>query len=182
MGETMGLWRKNDRAVIVDVETSGLAAAHGGRVIEVGLVAVEGGCVVAELDTLIDCGAVISDAAFRVHRISEAMLAGQPSPAKVWPQVAEFISTSPLVAHNAPFDRAFVSRELALLGQVMDNPWHCTVRLARKKLPQLPNHRLETVYRYLFGELPCTMQRHRALDDARLTARVWLEFAGKGLF
>jgi len=173
----MDLWKKHNRAVIVDVETSGQSAAYGGRVIEVGLVAVEDGYVVAELDTLINCGAVISFGAFRVHGISEAMLSGQPPPAEVWPQVTEFVGTSPLVAHNAPFDRSFVSRELALLGQTLDNRWHCTVRLARKRLPQLPNHRLETVYRYLFGELPSTVQRHRALDDARLAARVWMELA-----
>lgn len=171
----------NNRVVIVDVETTGLSARHGGRVIEVGLVAVEDGCVAAEFDTLIDSGAPISYGAFRVHGISEAMLAGQPPPAEVWPHLAEFIGPSPLVAHNAPFDRAFVLHELALQGLALENPWHCTVRLSRQALPQLPNHRLDTVYRYLLGDLPCTIQRHRALDDARLTARVWLELAGQDL-
>lgn len=175
----MRLWERHTRVVIVDVETTGLSVRHGGRVIEVGLVAMEDGCLAAEYDTLIDSGAPISAGAFRVHGISEAMLAGQPSPAEVWPWVADFVGASPLVAHNAPFDRAFICRELALLGREMNNRWHCTVRLARKRLPQLANHRLETVYRYLFGDLPCTVQRHRALDDARLTARVWGELGGQ---
>jgi DNA polymerase-3 subunit epsilon len=174
----LGLWERHGRVVIVDVETTGQSAAQGGRVIEVGLVAVEGGRMVAEYGALINCGAAISYGAFQVHGISRAMLAGKPAPAEVWPRVAEFVGSSPLVAHNAPFDRSFVCRELALVGQVLDNRWHCTVRLARKRLPKLANHRLETVYRHLFGELPSTVQRHRALDDARLTARVWMELVG----
>lgn len=167
----------NNRVVIVDTETTGLSAHKGGRVIEVGIVAVENGCVVAEQSTLIDCGASISYGALRVHGISRTMLAGQPLPAEVWPWFAEFVGASPLVAHNASFDRAFISRELALLGLGLNNRWHCTMRLSRKRLPRLPNHRLETVYRHLFGAPPGTVQRHRALDDARLTARVWLELA-----
>lgn len=174
------LWETRRRVVVVDVETTGLSARQGSRVIEVGLVMVEDGHVVAEFESLIDCGAPISYGAFRVHGISEAMLAGQPSPAEVWPQVVDFVGSAPLIAHNAPFDRGCVLRELELLGlKRLKNPWHCTVRLARKVL-RLDNHRLETVYRHLFGELPCTMQRHRALDDARLAARVWVELGGEG--
>ncbi len=162
-----------NRVVVVDVETTGLATRRGGRVIEVGAVALEGGVVVAEFDTLIDAGAPISHGAFRVHGISEAMLAGQPDPADVWRTFYEFIGHAPLVAHNAPFDSAFIRHEFGLLGVGLANPWHCTVRLARKKLPHLPNHRLDTVYCHLFGPIPTTVTRHRALDDARLTARVW---------
>lgn len=162
------------RIVVVDTETSGVSVRHGGRVIELGAVALKNGQVVAELSTLICAGVPISYGAFRVHGISAAMLAGEPTPDKVWPRFRAFVGSSPLVAHNAPFDSAFVQHELRLLGTPLYSRWHCTVRLARQKLPQLPNHRLETVYTYLFGELPSNVQRHRALDDARMAARVWL--------
>ncbi|MGB4600631.1 MAG: exonuclease domain-containing protein, partial [Trichlorobacter sp.] len=65
--------------------------------------------------------------------------------------------------------------ELHLLGMPYANPWHCTLQLCRRKLPRLSDHRLETVYRHLFGGLPEDVQRHRALDDARMAARVWME-------
>jgi DNA polymerase-3 subunit epsilon len=42
-------------------------------------------------------------------------------------------------------------------------------------LPHLPNHRLDTVYCHLFGSLPHGVARHRALDDARMAARIWVE-------
>jgi DNA polymerase-3 subunit epsilon len=103
------------------------------------------------------------------------MLRGKPSPAEAWPWFVDFVGNSPLVAHNSPFDSGFIRHELALLGMRLRNPWHCTVRLARKHLPQLPNHRLETVARHLLGDIPADCRLHRALGDARLAARVWIE-------
>jgi DNA polymerase-3 subunit epsilon len=163
------------RTIVVDVETSGHSVQRGGRVIEVGAVALESGIVVAELDTLIDAGVVISYGAYRVHGISEDMLCGKPSPEDVWGSFRDFAGDAALVAHNAPFDSAFIRHELGLLGIGLPNTWHCTVRLARRHLPHLPNHKLDTVYRHLFGDMPAAVQRHRALDDARLAARVWME-------
>lgn len=162
------------RTVIVDVETTGLSVRSGGRVIEIGAVAVENGRVVDELSSLIDTCAVISYGAFRVHGISEEMLRGEPQPEDVWKSFLEFVGAAPLVAHNAPFDSSFVRNELLLVGETIPNRWHCTVRMARKCLPHLPNHKLDTVYRYLFGSLPASVQRHRALDDARMAARIWV--------
>jgi DNA polymerase-3 subunit epsilon len=166
------------RYVIVDLETTGLSPRNGGRVIELGAVAVENGQLAAELGTLINSGAAISYAAYRVHGISQRMLHGKPTPSEVWQTFLQFACNSPLVAHNAPFDSSFVKHELALLGHTLANHWHCTVRLARKKFPHLHNHKLDTVYRHLFGELPPDVQRHRALHDARMAARVWVELMG----
>ena len=167
-----------NRIVILDTETSGMTVNRGGRVIEIGALLLESGIVVAEFDTLIDTGASIQYGAYRVHGISEEMLHGKPLPEEVWRSFREFVGDADLVAHNAPFDSAFIHNECGLIGIDLSNRWHCTVRLARQKLPLLHNHKLETVYRYLFGPIPETMQRHRALDDARLAAWVWLTLKG----
>lgn len=163
------------RHIVIDTETTGLGVQRGGRVIEIGAVAVENGVVKEEFSSLINSGAAISYFAFRVHGISEEMLLGKPEPESVWQELRQFIGDAELVAHNAPFDSSFVRHELALIGIELHNPWHCTVRLARKVLPELYNHKLDTVYRHLFGEIPSSMQRHRALDDARMTAQIWAE-------
>jgi DNA polymerase-3 subunit epsilon len=134
-----------------------------------------GGLIADEMNTLIFTGAPISYGAYRVHGISEAMLSGQPPADEAWIRFHVFAGDAPLVAHNAPFDRSFVRHELGLIRLELPNIWHCTVRLARQKLPHLPNHKLDSVYRHLFGTLPASMQRHRALDDARLTARIWVK-------
>jgi DNA polymerase-3 subunit epsilon len=157
------------------VETTGMSVKQGCRVIEVGAVALVGNNIVDELDMLIDTGAAISYGAYQVHGISEEMLRGKPHPEDVWNSFLEFAGAAPLVAHNAPFDSSFVRNEVSLLGKTIQNRWDCTVRLARRRLPHLPNHRLDTVYRYLFGSLPAGGSRHRALDDARMAARIWVE-------
>lgn len=163
--------------IVVDVETSGFSVRDGGRVIEVGAVALENGAIVGELSSLINADATIHYGAYRVHGISREMLRGQPSPAEVWRSFHQFVGNAPLAAHNATFDSSFIRHELALLGLPLANPWHCTVRLARAKLPHLANHRLDTVYCHLFGTVPATAQRHRALDDARMAARIWIELS-----
>jgi DNA polymerase-3 subunit epsilon len=171
--------REEARTVVVDVETSGMSTGNGGRVIEVGAVVLEGGVIVSEFESLINSGASIHYGAYRVHGISADMLYGKPLPEEVWVGFRNFAGDAKLVAHNAPFDSAFIRHELARLGLDLPNRWHCTVRLARQKLPQLHNHKLDTVYRYLFGGLPESVKRHRALDDARMAARIWEELAGK---
>lgn len=166
--------------VVLDVETSGLAAARD-RVIEIGAVRIEAGRIVAEYDTLIGVDVPIHWAAQRVHGISREMLRGEPPPETVWPEVARFAGESLIVGHNVQFDLRFIRQELYRCGLELRNRSKCTVHLARRLLPHLPDHRLETVARHLLGELPADCRRHRALDDARLTARIWLELTGKSL-
>lgn len=53
--------------------------------------------------------------------------------------------------------------------------------MSRRLFPKLTNHKLETVYRHLCGDLPHDVHRHRALDDARLTARMWMKIIAEEL-
>jgi len=54
------------KVIVVDTETTGLSVRNGGRVIEIGAVAVENGQIVAELTTLISTGTPISYGAYQV--------------------------------------------------------------------------------------------------------------------
>lgn len=163
------------RCVVVDVETTGLSPGYGDRVIEVGAVALEEDEIVSEFSSLIRVEKNIPRHVSKIHGITNGMLIGQPLPEGVYPSFGDFIGGALLVAHNARFDVAFLRHEFGRQGLAFDNRSVCTLELARRRLPQLSNHRLETVYRHLFGALPEGASRHRALDDARLTARVWGE-------
>ncbi len=46
--------------------------------------------------------------------------------------------------------------------------------MSRRLLPRLPDHTLETVYVHLFPDADFLRQNHRALDDARMTAKLWI--------
>lgn len=158
--------------VVIDTETTGFSPRNGGRVIEIGAVMIAGTRVVDEFATLIDAGAPISRRAWMVHGITRQMLRGQPSPAHAWSAFARFVGELPVAAHNAPFDRPFVLNELARICIPFPNPWICTLSLSRRRLPGLPSHRLDAVYTHLFGPIPPSARRHRALDDARLAAEI----------
>jgi len=164
-----------NRYVALDVETTGLSPKNGDRVIEIGAVAIEGQSIVAEFSSLIDVGKMIPWQVQKVHGITNEMLSGEPKPDEVWSEFYKFIAGSILVAHNASFDTEFLRHEFALLGMSLNNRSLCTLKMSRKLYPYLPNHKLATVGRYLLGESCEQMQMHRALDDAKLAAMIWLE-------
>lgn len=162
------------RFVIFDVETTGISPRSGHRVIEIGAVCLEDGVKTREFHSLIDPGRKIPATAQRIHGICDAMLRGQPPPDRVYPAFHRFIQGAVLVAHNARFDLSFLQYEFSRLGMSMINPVRCTLALSRRYLPELPNHRLQTVAQHLLGALLDQTRPHRALDDARLAARVWM--------
>ena len=168
------------RHVVVDIETTGLSPRRGDRVVEIGAVALENGECVAEFESLIDCGKRIPPDAQRIHGICTEMLIGQPNPETVFPGFLRFIAGSTLVAHNAGFDIGFLRSELGRLGLYMPNRYVCTLQMSRRLNPQLPNHKLDTVCHYLLDESDLNVNRHRALDDARLTAKIWLRMTNNG--
>jgi DNA polymerase III subunit epsilon len=160
--------------VAIDVETTGLSPQRGHRVIEVGAVRIVKGTFAEEFHSLIDCGGSIPMSVQRIHGITPTMLRGQPPPASVFADFRDFIGQAPLVAHNAPFDISFLQHEFGRLGWSLANRFRCTLRSSRRRLHLLSDYRLETVARHLFGPLPAGSRRHRAIDDARLVARVWV--------
>jgi len=167
-----------DRRVVVDVETTGLSPRHGHRVIEIGAVALEEGIIVGEFSTLIDAGVPIPYAVQAIHGITNEMLEGQPKPEEALPRFYEFIRESVLIAHNAAFDIRFLRHEFARLKMSLPHRHVCTLEMSRRRFPRLPDHTLETIYQHLCPEAAFLRQSHRALDDARMTAEIWLKMAG----
>ena len=105
--------------------------------------------------------------------ISNEMVRSAPVFADVAPQWLDFVSDSVLVAHNAPFDTSFLNHEISRVypGHRMVNPHLCTVRLSRRALPDLSNHRLDTIANHF--SIPI-VSRHRAGSDALATAEIFL--------
>lgn len=165
--------------VAFDLETTGLSFAND-RVIEIGAARFdEKGRVVDYFERLINPGRPISPGARAVNGLSDAEVAKAPSAAVVIPEFLEFLAQSPeapLVAHNAHFDASFLGRELARLKLAAPTcPAHDTLTLARRKLPKLRNHKLETLVAH-FRIAPSVI--HRAGADAMLTKELWLKLDG----
>jgi DNA polymerase-3 subunit epsilon len=155
--------------VVVDVETTG-SSPETARITEIGAVRVRGGRSVATYERLVDPGTPVPPGITRLTGIHAGMLAGAPPFARIAVEWLAFLGNAVLVAHNAPFDRGFLERELRRCGEEPpDNPVLCTVRLARRLLPDLRSHCLDSLAGHLGLEF---RQRHRALGDAEVTARL----------
>lgn len=165
----------HERYVAVDVETTGLLPRRGDRVIEIGAVSVQNQSIVEEFHSLIYTGKRIPLAARQIHGITNEILVGKPKPEEVFPRFRAFIGDNVLVAHNAEFDVGFLRHEFDRLGFGFNNRYVCTLEMSRACFPRLRDHKLQTVYRHLFKEPMGAIQQHRALDDARMVARLWVE-------
>src|SRR3954465_6482458 len=95
----------------VDVETTGASTDYGDRVIEIGVVRVEGGRSVAEYQQLVDPQRRIGAGVVALTGITQEMVTGQPLFADVLPRVVELMRGAVAVGHNVRFDLSFLSGE-----------------------------------------------------------------------
>ncbi|MDX1661021.1 MAG: 3'-5' exonuclease [Gemmatimonadota bacterium] len=155
--------------VVVDVETTG-GRPPGDRIIEIAAVRVRGRRIEGEWSTLVDPGRSIPWFIQRLTGIDGRMTVAAPPFEAVIDPFLEILGGGPFVAHNAAFDWRFVNAELLRSrGARLTNAKMCTVRLARRLLPDVRRRNLDALA-HLFGiEVE---GRHRALGDARATARI----------
>lgn len=165
--------------VALDLETTGLVAGVD-RVVEIGAVRFRAdGRELGRFEQLVDPERPMGRGAQAVHGISDADLAGAPTAREVLPAFVAFLGdpgATTLLAHNASFDAGFLGRELARAGR--PRPAHAvvdTLALARRRLPGLPNHRLDTLALTL-GLDPDGP--HRALADSLRVKDLWLALGG----
>ena len=155
---------------VIDFETTGLSPAMGDRATEVAIVLVEGGRVVDRFQSLINTGIHIPAFITSLTGISNAMLATAPNAARVMAEASRFVGNTPMVAHNAAFDRKFWVAELARAGLDAPQPFACTLLVSRRLYPQAPSHKLGSLADY--HRLPRTGVAHRALADAEMAAHL----------
>ncbi len=162
------------RFAVVDVETTGGRPSHGDRITEIAIVRVHGGEIVDVYETLVNPECSIPPMITQITRITHDMVRDKPVFASIAHEVASRLEGHIFVAHNASFDWRFVSHEVFRgTGQALDGTTLCTVRLARKVLPQLPRRNLDSVANHYAVEIP-PHARHRAAGDAIATAKVLL--------
>ena len=166
----------NCRFAVVDVETTGTRARRGDRVIEIAVVGSPRGAAPGSADpqvlfhALVNPGIPVPPFVAALTGISDSLLRAAPPFDAVVDSLLDALHGTVFVAHNARFDWAFVSAEVERArGLLLQGPRVCTMRLARRLLPDLPRRNLDTVA-YYFG---ITIEgRHRAMGDAVAAARV----------
>ncbi|SDU05726.1 DNA polymerase-3 subunit epsilon [Pseudomonas pohangensis] len=157
---------------VIDFETTGMSPGQNCRATEIAAVIVQDGRIVARYQSLMNSGAWVPPFIENLTGISNAMLRSAPSSTQVMGEVADFVGSLPLVAHNAAFDQKFWDSELALIQRARRQNFACSMLLARRLLPQAPNHKLGTLNSW--AGLPHTGKAHRAMADTEMAANLTL--------
>lgn len=161
-----------DPIAVIDFETTGMSPGAHCRATEIAAVIVQDGQIVGRYQSLMNSGAWVPPFIENLTGISNSMLRSAPCSAQVMHEVADFVGNIPLVAHNASFDQKFWDSELALVRRTRSQRFACSMLLARRLLPQAPNHKLGTLNSWT--GLPVTGKAHRALADAEMAANLTL--------
>lgn len=156
--------------VVVDVETTGLSAREGDKVVQVAASVLDAtGQPLESWSTLVNPGRPV--AATEIHGITDAHLVDAPRFEEVLPTLVELLRGRVLVAHNAAFDWTFLSTEARAGGGALPTRQRlCTLALARK---------LEVgSYGYSLGDLAEhyeveQVKAHDAADDVSVLSRVF---------
>jgi DNA polymerase-3 subunit epsilon len=167
------------REIVFDTETTGIQVADGHRMVEIG-------CV--ELINRVETGRVfhayfnpertMPPEAQAVHGLGDAFLAGQRLFRDLCEELLDFLEDSPLVAHNAAFDFAFLNFELGECGrlQIPHSRMIDTLALSRTRHPGA-KHSLDALCAR-YGVDRSHRVKHGALLDAQLLAQCYVELTG----
>jgi len=170
------------RQIVLDVETTGLDAGAGHRIIEIGCVEIFNRRLSGQkFHRYLNPERDIDAGALAVHGIELARLQQAPKFAAVANELLAFISGAELIIHNAPFDVGFLdaelgrlpgeARKIAALCKVLD-----TLALARSLHPGQRNGLDALCKRYSVDN--SKRELHGALLDAGILVDVYLAMTG----
>ncbi|MEL7259176.1 MAG: 3'-5' exonuclease [Pseudomonadota bacterium] len=171
--------------VAFDTETTGLSPETD-DVVQIGAVRVLNGRIVAGeiLDSYVNPGRPIPPASTKVHRVTDDHVRGAPNFVKAGQQLHHFARDAVLVAHNAPFDLAFLHRFAPQMDVEWSHPVLDTVLLSAVVFGTTEQHSLDALCDRLSIRIPAEL-RHTALGDAQATAEALVKLIplleGRGL-
>jgi len=170
------------RQIVLDVETTGLEAAAGHRIIEIGCVEMLNRRATGQkFHRYLNPERDIDAGALAVHGIDSSRLQQAPKFAEVVDELLAFIGGAELIIHNAPFDVGFLDAEFARLpGDPRTVATVCkvldTLALARSLHPGQRNSLDALCKRYSVDNTK--RELHGALLDAGILVDVYLAMTG----
>jgi DNA polymerase III subunit epsilon len=169
------------RQIVLDVETTGLEASAGHRIIEIGCVEILNRRPTGQkFHRFLNPEREIDAGAQAVHGIELSRLSQAPKFAEIAVDLVAFIEGAELIIHNAPFDVGFLdaefarvngSRNIAQVCKVLD-----TLALARSLHPGQRNSLDALCKRYSVDNTK--RELHGALLDAGILVDVYLAMTG----
>ena len=163
------------RYIAFDVETPNSA---NNRMSAIGVTVIERGEVVEQYDYLVNPETRFASFNVALTGITPEMVADKPTFSQLWQELEPLFSSGLLVAHNAPFDMSVLAKCLRDYGIRWrpSVPYACTCQMSRRLLPQLPNHKLNTLCDFMGLEL----DHHRAGSDSLACGEILLHHLRSG--
>ena len=128
------------------------------------------GVATTVFDSLINPERPIPPAITAITNITWSMVKDAPRFSEICDQLLGVLEGHVFVAHNASFDWRFIAAEVErATRRLLQGRTLCTVRLARRLLPQLARRNLDSVTAHYGIDIGA---RHRAGGDAEATAQV----------
>lgn len=159
-----------DTYVVFDVETTGLSQDTD-TIIEIGAVKLRAGQIIDRFQSFAHYGAPLPTKIVELTGITDQMLKDAPPLSEVLDAFTSFVGEATLVAHNARFDTGFLKVALTRAGlNPLNVPVIDTLEVARTLLPELKNHRLDTLAKHFSVTLT---RHHRADQDAEATGEIF---------
>lgn len=164
-----------NRFVVFDVETPNRA---NDRMSAIGITVIEDGAVAEEFYSLVDPEERFDVFNVQLTGIDEEAVRDAPRFPELWKEIAPFMESGILVAHNAVFDLGVLKQCLNGYGIQWKRsaPYLCTVRIGRKLLPKM-SHSLDVMCRH-YG---ISLRHHHAASDSRACAEILLRYISGGV-
>ena len=160
---------KNSEYVVLDLETTWLIP-YKEWITEIAAIKCKNWKIIEEYQTLINPERHIPNWIVKLTWITNKMVANAPIISEVMPQFSEFLWNNIIIWHNVSFDFRFLNYyHYECMWRYLENQTICTLKIARKLLPELPNKKLCTICEH-FGII--NERAHRAMWDTRATLKV----------
>ena len=165
------------RYIVLDTETTGLDPDDGHKIIEIGCIEILNRNITNNtFHKYINPNREIDVEASKIHGLTNNFLKDKPVFEEIYQELKEYISNSPIIIHNAPFDIGFLKKEhntISATDEFLDNEVIDSLKLARKISPGKKNTLDALCERYSVDNSDRTL--HGALLDAKLLAFVYLK-------
>ena len=165
------------RYIVLDTGTTGLDPDDGHKIIEIGCIEIINRNITNNtFHKYINPNREIDIEASKIHGLTNSFLKDKPVFEEIYPELREYISNSPIIIHNAPFDIGFLQKEHSMTNvsdDFLDNEIIDSLKLARKISPGKKNTLDALCERYSIDNSDRTL--HGALLDAKLLAFVYLK-------
>lgn len=153
--------------VVVDTEATGLSFAHD-ELIQIAAARMNDGKIEDWYVTFVDPGKEIPEDIVHLTGITEADVAGAPTPSEALSGLVEFVGDAKIVAHNVEFDRTFTTKHPSGYP-LLENVWIDSLDLSRIALPRMRSHRLID----LVHAFDTSVSTHRADADVAATCAIY---------